>query len=195
MRVIALTSVAVLVAAGCSEVRVVNTGDPWTDPATSTTAAPALPPTNPMHLANAFDYAAHPTDQTAYYFTSPSGRWQCAILPRNMAGCQSSGGALGIAGAPVTVPDATGTDSKPNAVVVEPDGDAKFAVLDQPGLSLSPGPATVLPFNRTLIAARFRCNIQEATGLSCLSEQSGNGFTFNEDGFAPQYTEVPVDAP
>jgi hypothetical protein len=190
-----MTSVALLAVAGCSEVRVVNTGDPWTDPGATTTATPVLPPTNPAHLANAFDYAARPNDQTAYYFTSLSGRWQCAILPRSMAGCQSSGGALGIAGAPATVPDATGAESAPNAIVIEPDGDPRFAVLDQPVFTLSPGPAKALPFNRTLIAARFRCNIQEATGLSCLSEQSGNGFTFNADGFQPQYTEVPVDAP
>ena len=39
--------------------------------------------------------------------------------------------------------------------------------------------------------ARFRCNIQEETGVSCLSEQSGDGFTFSADGFVPQYTEVP----
>ena len=43
--------------------------------------------------------------------------------------------------------------------------------------------------------ARFRCNIQE-TGVSCLSEESGKGFTFSADeGFLPEYSEVPVDAP
>ena len=43
--------------------------------------------------------------------------------------------------------------------------------------------------------ARFRCNVQEATGVSCVSEDSGSGFTFSAEGFLPTYTEVPVDAP
>ena len=93
------------------------------------------------------------------------------------------------------MPDAAGEETTPNAIVIEPEGDAHFAVLDQPEFSLTPGPANVLPFNRTLIVARFRCNVQEATGVSCVSEQSGSGFTFSAEGFLPQYTEVPVDAP
>jgi len=112
-----------------------------------------------------------------------------------MAGCQSAGGALGIAGAPDTVQGASGTETVPNAIVIDSDGDPRFAVLDQPGFTLVPGPAKVLPFNKTLIVARFRCNVQEATGVSCMSEESGKGFTFSADGFQPQYTEVPVDAP
>lgn len=56
-------------------------------------AAPlANRPTNDA-LVNAFDYAAPQADgQTAYYFTSPSKRWVCAIVPRVAAGCQSSTG-------------------------------------------------------------------------------------------------------
>jgi hypothetical protein len=46
-----------------------------------------------------------------------------------------------------------------------------------------------------LAAAGFRCNVQEATGVSCLSEFSDKGFTFSADGFAPQYTDFPMDAP
>jgi hypothetical protein len=195
MRVITLISVAVLATAGCSGVRVVNTGDEPPPTATSTSVAPQLPPADGAHLANAFDYVAHPDEQTGYYFTSPSGRWQCAILPRDKAGCQSTGGALGIAGAPDTVPDAAGEETTPNAVVVEPEGDAHFAALDEPGFSLATADATVLPLNRTLIVARFRCNVREETGVSCASEQSGRGFTFSAEGFLPEYSEVPVDAP
>ena len=57
-----------------------------------------------------------------------------------------------------------------------------------------PGPAKVLQFNRILAAAGFRCNVQES-GVSCLSELSGKGFTFSADGYTPQYTDVPADAP
>jgi hypothetical protein len=196
MRFITLMPAVLVAVAGCSGVSVVNNGDPRPDPGMNTSAAPALPPTSIEHLANAFDYVTHPNeDQSAYYFTTPSGKWQCAILPSDMAGCQSAGGALGIAGAPATVQDASGTETAPNAIVIDSDGDPRFAVLDQPGFTLVPGPAKVLPFNKTLIVARFRCNVQEATGVSCMSEQSGKGFTFSADGFQPQYIEVPVDAP
>ena len=198
MRTIILISAVLLAVAGCSAERVVNTGEWETVAPAPTETAPQLPPTNPAHLANAFDYVAHPNGEAGdagYYFSTPSGRWQCAILPRDKAGCQSTGGALGITGAPDTVPDAAGEVTTPNAVVVEPEGDAHFAALDEPGFSLATGDATVLPLNRTLIVARFRCNVQEETGVSCASEQSGRGFTFSAEGFLPEYSEVPVDAP
>ena len=179
---------------GCTAERVVNTGEWETVTATSTSAAPPLPPTNPAHLADAFDFVAYPSGQAAYYFSTPSGRWQCAILPRDKAGCQATGGALTIAGAPDTVTNAAGMETTPNAIVIEPQGDARFAALD-PAEFLPPQPAKVLPFNRTLIVARFRCNIQEASGVSCFSEESGTGFTFSADGLVPRYTEVPLDAP
>ena len=198
MRTLILISAVLLAVTGCSAERVVNTGEWETVAPAPTETAPQLPPTNPAHLANAFDYVAHPNGEAGdagYYFSTPSGRWQCAILPRDKAGCQSTGGALGITGAPGTVPDAAGEETTPNSVVVEPEGDAHFAALDEPGFSLATGDATVLPLNRTLIVARFRCNVQEETGVSCASEQSGRGFTFSAEGFLPEYSEVPVDAP
>ncbi len=51
-----------------------------------------------------------------------------------------------------------------------------------PEFGLDPGPATVLPFNRILAVAGFRCNVQEATGISCMSELTGKGFTFSAEG-------------
>jgi hypothetical protein len=195
MRFAILIWAGLLAVAGCSNVRVVDTGEPPAATVTNTATTPQLPPTNVAHLVDAFDYVSHPNGEAGYYFTTPSGRWRCAILPRVMAGCQSAGGGLGIAGEPDTVPNAAGEETTPNAIIIEPEGDTRFAALDEPGFSLIPGPANVLEFNRTLIAARFRCNVQEATGLSCLSEQSGKGFTFSEEGFTPSYMEVPVDAP
>ena len=194
MRAITLISAALLTVTGCSAERVVNTGE-W-EPVTSSTtpAAPPLPPTNPAHLANAFDFVQNPDGQAAYYFSTPSGRWRCAILPRDKAGCQATGGTLNVAGAPDTVTDSAGDEAPPNAIVIEPQGAPHFAALDGAAFA-PPEPANVLPFNRTLIVARFRCNIQESAGVSCLSEESGAGFTFSADGFVPQYTEVPLNAP
>jgi hypothetical protein len=194
MRAITLTSVALLAVTGCTTETVVNTGEWASATATSTSAAPPLPPTNPTLLANAFDFVEHPNGQAAYYFATPSGRWQCAILPRDKAGCQATGGALSIAGAPDTVPSAAGEETPPNAIVIEPQGDADFVAVDAAEFT-PPEPAKVLPFSRTLVVARFRCNIQEEAGVSCLSEESGKGFTFSADGYVPQYTEVPLDAP
>lgn len=195
MRAIYLTSAALLAVTGCSGVNVVDTGQWETFPTEATPAPPSLPPVDSVHMANAFSFVAYPTELAAYYFATPSGRWQCAILPRDKAGCQATGGrSLSIAGAPDTVTDAEGEDVPPNAVVIDQNGEARFAALDEPGFA-PPESANVLPFNRTLIAARFRCNIQEQTGVSCLSEQSGMGFTFSADEFRPEYTEVPPDAP
>ena len=193
MRTVTVIAAAVaLTVAGCTTETVVNTGQ-WETTPTETSTAPSLPPTNPALLANAFDFVEHPNGQAAYYFSTPSGRWQCAILPRDKAGCQATRGALSIAGAPDTVPNAGGEETPPDAIIIEPEGDAHFAGVDAPEFT-PPEPANVLPFNRTLIVARFRCNIQEASGVSCLSEQSGAGFTFSADGYVPQYTEVPLDA-
>jgi len=196
MRTVPVIAAATMLAvAGCSSGSVVNTGE-WEFIAPVETAAPPqLPPVDNTHMVNASAYAAHPNYQTAYYFRTPSGRWQCAIIPRVWAGCQAAGAALGIAGAPDTVPNAAGEPMAPNALVVESEGDAHFVAVDQPEFSLATGPANVLPFNRTLIVAGFRCNIQEEAGIGCMSEHSGKGFTFSADGFQPQYTEVPVDAP
>jgi hypothetical protein len=187
-----------MVLTGCTAERVVNTGEWGTN--TSSTAAPAapaapqLPPTNPALLANARDFTQNTDGGSAYYFSTPSGRWQCAILPGDMAGCEGTTGALTITGAPETVPAANGQQTPPNAIVVDPQGDARFAVVDAAAFA-PPAPANVLPFNRTLATARFRCNLQESKGVSCLSEASGKGFTFSADGFDLRYSEVPLDAP
>jgi hypothetical protein len=194
----ALAAAMAMSAAGCSERTITNTDEsqPAAAP-TSTTAAPAPPPSN-AHLANAFDYVAYPPSGTTYYFTSPSGAWACAIMPRAKVGCQSATNwpsAMGIAGEPDSVTDAAGETTTPNALVIPREGAAQFVALERPEFSLDPGPAKVLPFNRILAVAGFRCNVQEATGMSCLSEFTGNGFTFSPEGFVPQYTDVPPEAP
>jgi len=194
---VVISAVATLTV-GCSGGAVTDTGE-------SHTAAPPGPPPpsstpapSNAHLANAFDYVAYPPTGTAYYFTSPSGTWACAIIPRVKAGCQSATGwpaAIGIAGEPESVPGTAGEGTPPNALVIPRDGAAQFVALEAPEFALDPGPGKELPFNRILAVAGFRCNVQEATGVSCLSEFSGNGFTFSSDGVVPQYTDVPLGAP
>ena len=185
---------AAMVSTGCSSGTIVNTDDAATTTQSSAPAgpSPSKPPSN-EHLANAFDYAAHGADgETGYYFTSPSKRWVCAIFPRKTAGCQSStGSAIAVKGAPTSVPGPQAVDASPNAIMIDGAADARFASLDPPGYALVPGLATVLPFGEVLAVAAFRCNVQEASGISCLSEKTGKGFTFSADGYTFQYTDLP----
>lgn len=196
----ALLSVLPLVTAavtgvGCDSGTIVNTDEarPTTQATTSAPPPLASRPTNDT-LVNAFDYAAPQSDgQTAYYFTSPSKRWVCGIVPREAAGCQSStGSTIPVKGAPSTVPGLDGTDGAPNAIQVGRVAEPQFATLDAPGYARVPGPAVVLPFGKVLIVSGFRCNVQETTGISCASEVTGKGFTFSADGFTLQYTDLPA---
>lgn len=174
-------------AAGCSGERVVTTGEPPMHTETPTASAAPSPTPSNAHLVDAFDYVARPEGEAGYYFTTPSGKWRCAIVPRVKAGCHSASSwqsGMGIPGEPDAV----------NAIVVEREGDARFVVLEQPEFRLDPGPANTLPFNRILAAAGFRCNVQEF-GVSCLSELTGKGFTFSAEGFTLQYSDVPPNAP
>ncbi|PRC45464.1 hypothetical protein C6A85_95020 [Mycobacterium sp. ITM-2017-0098] len=193
---IGATAGAVLCVA-CSGPVVINSDD--TTPARTSAVAPAPTTTRPsnVHLANAFDFAADVDGQTGYYFTSPSGRWECAIVPRVSAGCQNaqSTSSIGIDDAPDEVPGPDGEPTTPNAVLVDRTADPRFVALAPPGYALDPGPAIELPFNRILAVAGFRCNIQETAGISCQSEASGKGFTFSADGLTATYTDVPADAP
>jgi hypothetical protein len=184
---LAAATVAMLAIAGCSDVTVINTGESPAQTATAApTATPSAPPSN-ARLVNAFDYVGHVGEITGYYFTTPSGKWRCAILAHTKAGCQASSSWQSEMGVPGE-PDLT------NAIAVDRDGDPQFVALDQPEFWLQPGPAKALQFNRILAAAGFRCNVQEA-GVSCLSETSGKGFTFSAEGYLPQYVDVPANAP
>jgi hypothetical protein len=191
-----LVALATLAIAGCSDQAVVNTGEPPVRTETAISTPETTPPSN-AHLVNAFEYVAHVGETTGYYFTTPSGKWRCAILTRVKAGCQASSGwqsGLGITGEPDSVLVASGQATTPNAIVVDRDGDPQFVALEKPEFWLVPGAARVLPLNRILAAAGFRCNVQES-GVSCQSEPSGKGFTFSADGYTPQYSAVPPNAP
>lgn len=181
-------------AAGCAGATVVNTGDMSAHTQRSTPPSPPNPANN-LHLANAYDYFGRAGETAGYYFTTPSGRWRCAILPHSKAGCQpTASSSMSIAGAPDTVTTAEGKTVVPNAIVVDNVGDAHFASVQQAQFSPAAGPAKVLKFNKVLDAAGFRCNVQEA-GVSCLSEATVKGFTFSPDGYTLQYTDVPDNAP
>ncbi len=192
-RLCAAAALALTVAA-CTGPTVVTTDDTVAPPPAAAPPPPETTRPSNAHLASAFAYATPVDGATAYAFTTPSGRWQCQITPRTQAACGKAGAtatAIGITGAPDEVPDADGEAATPTAILVDRSGDPQFAVL--PAAEATDPP--VLPFNRILAVAGFRCNVQEASGVSCLSELSGKGFTFSADGFVTAYTDVPADAP
>ena len=183
---------AALAAAGCANpiVTTKETGEQTEPPPAATTSAR---PSNDK-LVNAFDFYTRTDDiHAGYYFASPSGSWHCMIVPRTWAGCQSSSGSgrIGVQGAPETVTDADGQSVAPNSIVVSTQGDPQFASVPAEQFKPPSGTPKTLPFNKILAAAGFRCNISQETGISCVSEQTGKGFTFSNTGASWQYVDVP----
>ena len=83
------------------------------------------------------------------------------------------------------------------AVLQEYHGPAHLLITDLVMPELGGAPLIDLLFGsypnlKVLIVSGFRCNVQEATGIACASEVSGNGFTFSADGFTLQYTDLPA---
>lgn len=186
VRALSALTVAVPAIAGCAGATVINTGDAPVSAAPYPSSLASTQPNN-AHLVNAYDYVGHVGDTTGYYFATPSGKWRCAILAHDRAGCQAASSwqsGLGVKDEPAAT----------NAIAVDEEGDPQFATLATPDFWLQPGPANALQFNKILAAAGFRCNVSDA-GVSCQSDASGKGFTFSADGFTPQYTDVPATAP
>ena len=142
-----------------------------------TTASPSPTGRSDPNLVNAHNFYLEADDAKGYYFTTPSGKWNCAILPRTEAGCQTAAGAprLGIPGEPDTVRGAGGAAVAPNAIAVGDQADPGFTWLDRPGFSPKSGKPLTLDFNKTLAAAGFRCNVQNS-GVSCANEITRKGF-------------------
>jgi hypothetical protein len=171
---------------------IVTTNDTSQQMAPPPAATTSARPSNDK-LVNAFDFYTRTDDVRAgYYFTTPSGSWRCVIVPRTWAGCQSSTGTgrIAVAGAPQTVTGDGGRSVAPNSIVVPTLDDPQFTVVSPDQFKQPSGATKTLPFNKILAAAGFRCNAQQ-TGISCMSEQTGKGFTFSAAGVSWQYTDVP----
>ncbi len=172
---------------------IVTTSETGQQTASATPTTSLVRPSNDK-LVNAFDYYTRTDDvRSGYYFTSPSGSWRCVIVPRTWAGCQSSTGTgrIGVTGAPQTVTDEAGQNVAPNSIVVRTLDDPQFAAVPADQVKQPSGTTKTLPFNKILAAAGFHCNTQQDVGISCVSEQTGKGFTFSNTGVSWQYTDVP----
>ncbi|CAN5883115.1 hypothetical protein BH09ACT7_BH09ACT7_51740 [soil metagenome] len=191
-----LTVAALLLApalSACSPTVVMTDEGAAADAAPSPGAPMSTLRPNNANLVNAFDFYGEAAGHPGYFFTSPSGAWRCLITPHQQAGCQSAKSTtrLGITGAPDTVTDPDGTEVVPNTLLIASTGDAHFARLDTAEAKPAQGPAPTLQFGKILAAAGFRCNVQDL-GISCMSEDSGQGFTFSADGYLPSYTDLPA---
>ena len=186
---IIIVAAAVVAATGCSSpISISNDKNQQLPPETAPTSSAR--PSNDK-LVNAFDYYTRTDeDHAGYYFVSPSGSWRCVIVPRTWAGCKSSGGGLGVTGAPQTVTDDQGQSATPNSIVVRTEGDPQFASVPSGQFTPAAGGAKTLQFNKILAAAGFHCNVQDI-GVSCISEETNKGFTFSSSGVNWQYTDVP----
>ena len=163
---LAVCALTAALTVSCASTVVVNTGE--SPSGAETTVSPSPTGRSDPNLVNAHDFYVEADGPTGYYFTTPSGKWICAILPRSQAGCQTAAGAqrLGIPGEPDTVPGPDGAAVAPNAIAVGDEAEPGFTWLDAPGISLKSAKPLTLDFNKTLAAAGSRCNVQDA-GVSC----------------------------
>ncbi len=167
-----------------SDVRSVGTASPAGTSATlSNMAMPGVA------VADARSYFATSGGIDGYYFTTPAGRWHCAIVisgDPHMAGCQpatNTGAGIGVKGAPTVESHHSHKQVPPDTIMIERGSDPRFAVLGQAVFRQTPDGAKVLPYNTSLSADGFTCTARDS-GVSCRDDASGKGFTFSTEGFA-----------
>lgn len=160
----------------------------------------ALPKPEPQAAPNVdastFWYSGYSTTtghNSGFFFESPSGKWQCAILEEFFGGagvgCESAaGGVMPVKGAPL-VPAADIPENlvPPSSIVMKPNGSPEFIRLGQPYLVRPESPTPKLGYGQNLTALGFTCNTQEI-GISCRNDRTGQGFTFSTGGYKFEYT-------
>ncbi|MFT4200508.1 hypothetical protein [Gordonia sp. (in: high G+C Gram-positive bacteria)] len=112
----------------------------------------------------------------AYYFTTPSGGWKCAISTKDgYAGCK---GRL-----PADAPSVSGggvASIHPNNAMVRRGSRATLGFTSDTSLS-APSPARVLGYGQVLSVGGYTCSVDAATGVSCDAGQ--HGFTVSTTGY------------
>lgn len=122
-----------------------------------------------------------------YYFTSPSGKFECGIaaLESSIAGCH---GTLPTSAPKVPGSGASSTAVAPNSVQLIAGSPARFESLGDPKFHRFDGPATALPYGQVLVvdgtgsSNGLRCSVDEHTGVTC-TDQVGHGFTVSDEDF------------
>lgn len=146
---------------------------------TTTKTTSSAPPT-----ANASGYEGA---RGSYYFTSPSGKFECGIIitESSIAGCHGE--------LPPTAPrvdDASAKNSKtaPNTIELTAGSPAKFLSSGDPRFHRFEGTARALPYGEKLsipgsgTTNGLTCSISPKAGVTCL-DQVGHGFTVSDSAF------------
>ncbi len=116
----------------------------------------------------------------SYYFTSPSGKFECAVItaPEPVAGCH---GRLPSSAPPV--PSVTGTGSAtPNSIRVRASGPGAFFQSGDPAFHRFDGPAKPLGYGSPLRVQGFTCSVDEQSGVTCVSAAE-HGFTVSDSAY------------
>lgn len=146
---------------------------------TTTTAPPAAPRT-----ADASEFEG---DTGFFYFTSPSGKFECGVFvtDTSIAGCHGDfpSNAPRVEGS--GAPDST---VAPNTVELTAGSPARFSSSGDPRFHRFGGTARALPYGETLSipgsgsSNGLVCRVEEKTGVTC-SDQVGHSFTVSDTAF------------
>ena len=152
---------------------------------TTTVTTTATPTSSAAPQAKPQDYAGKAPGW--YYFSSPSGKFECgiAVLESSIAGCH---GSLPDSAPEVSDSGASGKPVEPNSVQLIAGSPAKFESLGDPKFHRFDGPAAALPYGEVLTVAGsgstngLQCSVDEQTGVTC-TDQVGHGFTVSDEDF------------
>ncbi|KZF11524.1 hypothetical protein A2J03_19510 [Rhodococcus sp. EPR-157] len=162
-----------------------------TSPTPSTTGTPSSSSSQPSRTTTTAPPTAEPSrfegSDGFYYFTSPSGKFECAVFvtDTSIAGCHGE--------FPSTAPRVEGSsapDSRvaPNTIELTAGSPARFLSSGDPRFHRFDGTARALPYGETLSipgsgsSNGVMCRVEEKTGVSC-SDQVGHGFTVSDSAF------------
>ncbi|MFD4292832.1 hypothetical protein ACFWQG_06385 [Rhodococcus sp. NPDC058532] len=151
-------------------------------PGTTTAPAPAATTTRSTSVTPSAAPAAQVADYLgeaggSYYFTSPSGKFECAVItaPTPVAGCHGS-----LPGTAPRVPAPSGPGTTiPNAIRVVTGEPGEFVSTGDPAFHRFDGPAKALPYGSPLRVQGFTCTVDRRAGVTCESG-SGHGFTVSD---------------
>lgn len=170
-----------------------------TDPPSVVGTTPATPPSSTTPEKSTHDKpttsspppTADPSQYKStagfFYFTSPSGKFECAIVvtETSVAGCHGE--------FPRSAPQVAGSGAPessvtPNTVEITAGSPARFLSSGDPRFHRFDGTAKELPYGRTLAVPGsgrsngLECRVEESSGVTCM-DQVGHGFTVSDKAF------------
>ncbi len=166
---------------------------PATPPSPTTSAAPTTPasttpdkPTTSSPPPTA-DPSQYKSTAGYFYFATPSGKFECAIVvtETSVAGCHGE--------FPRSAPRVEGSGAPessvaPNTIEITAGSPARFLSSGDPRFHRFDGTAKELPYGLTLAVPGsgrsngLECRVEKSSGVTCL-DQVGHGFTVSDSAF------------